>query len=139
MSGDTALRVQCPLRPPCAPISLRQIASSNAQCAQHYPATPFGLFCGAILLCDMGRTAARALFPAGTEVLFRRVPLPRQLAEPHKKCLPTCLQIANRRVGFLIPTRELVLQHPLRSCTKTRCQSRSGFFYSHLRMDDCKQ
>ncbi len=55
--------------PPATTLSLTslcQIACSEAECAKHYPATPFGRSCAAILLCDLRPSAAHCgRFPPG--------------------------------------------------------------------------
>ena len=65
-------RMVCPEgTPPATTLrltSLRQITCSNAGRAEHSPAKPSGLFCAAILLCDLSRSAAHAFAPRRTYV-----------------------------------------------------------------------
>jgi hypothetical protein len=59
MSG--AMRSAMSPATPLRLTSLYQIACSEAGRAQHCPRTRFALSCAAILLCDLSRSAARAL------------------------------------------------------------------------------
>ena len=74
MSGDTTIGVS-----PATPLrltSLCQIASSEDGVYTVLPHTPFGLSCGAILLCDLSRSAAHArATPTGASSLVGPMPL----------------------------------------------------------------
>ncbi len=59
--GDLALRVPIAPLAPLRLIWLCQIASSEGGRAKHCSPPPFGLSCGAILLCHLSPSATRAL------------------------------------------------------------------------------
>ncbi|MBS0628857.1 MAG: hypothetical protein JSS30_01375 [Verrucomicrobia bacterium] len=93
---------------PCDPLE-PHLPSPNrvlvgGPCAALIPHAPAGLSCGPILLWDLSPLAARALFPAGTEVLFRRVPFAStRRTELEKKNTPSplCNSETGRQAFFV--------------------------------------
>ena len=62
------------LRPPCASPRFAKLRARRRSVSNTAP-PPFGLFCAAILLCDLSRSAAHALTPARAFAFFGRGPL----------------------------------------------------------------